>query len=79
MVLEGFGRVWKGLGGFGKGGEGWGGLRVTLQPPKPRQIVRCLRMLTHARSYLNPEAQCVIESNIDCRASDLGLTQQQIA
>ena len=26
MVLEGFGRVWKGLGGFGKGGEGWGGV-----------------------------------------------------
>ena len=26
----------------------------TLQPSKPRQIVRCLRMLTHARSYLNP-------------------------
>ena len=26
----------------------------TLQPPKPRQIVRCLGMLTHARSYLNP-------------------------
>ena len=26
----------------------------TLQPPKPRQLVRCLRMLTHARSYLNP-------------------------
>ena len=25
---------------------------MTLQPPKPRQIVRCLRMLTHARSYL---------------------------
>ena len=24
------------------------------KPPKPRQIVRCLRMLTHARSYLNP-------------------------
>ena len=24
-----------------------------LQPPKPHQIVRCLRMLTHARSYLN--------------------------
>ena len=23
-------------------------------PLKPRQIVRCLRMLTHARSYLNP-------------------------
>ena len=23
-------------------------------PPKPRQIVRCLGMLTHARSYLNP-------------------------
>ena len=25
-------------------------------PLKPRQIVRCLRMLTHARSYLNPAA-----------------------
>ena len=23
------------------------------KPPKPRQIVRCLRMLTHARSYCN--------------------------
>ena len=23
-------------------------------PLKPRQIVRCLGMLTHARSYLNP-------------------------
>ena len=34
------------------GGEGWGGVCVTLQPPKPRQIVRCLGMLTHARSYL---------------------------
>ena len=44
MVLDGFGRVWKGLGGFGRvwegwggvgrGGEGWGGLCVTLQPPK---------------------------------------------
>ena len=32
--LEGFGRVWKGLGGFGKGGEGWGWLCVTLQPTK---------------------------------------------
>ena len=28
MGLDGFGRVWKGLGGVGKGGEGWGGLRV---------------------------------------------------
>ena len=49
--LEGFGRVWEGLGWVGRGGEG---LCVTLQPPKPRQIVRCLGMLTHARSYLNP-------------------------
>ena len=52
--LGGFGRVWEGLGGFGKGGEGWGEVGVTLQPAKPRQIVRCLGMLTHARSYLNP-------------------------
>ena len=28
MVLERFERVWEGLEGFGKGGEGWGGLRV---------------------------------------------------
>ena len=28
MVLEGFGRAWKGLEGVGRGGEGWGGLRV---------------------------------------------------
>ena len=27
-----------------------------LNPVKPRQIVRCLRMLTHARSYLNPRS-----------------------
>ena len=52
--LEGFGRVWKGLGWVGRGGEGCGEVGVTLQPAKPRQIVRCLRMLTHARSYLNP-------------------------
>ena len=32
--------------------NGW--VCVTLQPLKPRQIARCLRMLTHARSYLNP-------------------------
>ena len=50
---------------------------ILSDPANTRQIVRCLRMLTHARSYLNPEAQCVIESIIDCRASDLGLTQQQ--
>ena len=31
--------------------NGW--VCVTLQPPKPRQIVRCLGMLTHARSYPN--------------------------
>ena len=31
--------------------NGW--VCVTLQPPRPRQIVRCLGMLTHARSYLN--------------------------
>ena len=54
MFFNGFRWFWKGLGGFGKGGEGWGGLCVTLQPVKPRQIVRCLGMLTHARSYLNP-------------------------
>ena len=27
--LEGFGRVWEGLGRVGRGEEGWGGLRVT--------------------------------------------------
>ena len=26
------------------------------KPPKPRQMVPGLRMLTHARSYLNPAA-----------------------
>ena len=35
---------------LGRNGQVYG----TLQPAKPRQIVRCLRMLTHARSYLNP-------------------------
>ena len=57
--LEGFGRVWEGLGGFGRVWEGWGGVGRGGEPPttpKPRQIVRCLRMLTHARSYLNPAA-----------------------
>ena len=29
MVLDGFGMVWEGLGRVGRGGEGWGGLRVT--------------------------------------------------
>ena len=63
MVLDGFGRVWEGLGRFGRvwegwggvemGGEEWGGVGSPLQTPKPRQIVRCLGMLTHARSYLN--------------------------
>ena len=28
MVLNGFGRVCEGLGRVGRGGEGWGGLRV---------------------------------------------------
>ena len=32
--------------------NGW--VCVTLQSAKPRQIVRRLGMLTHARSYLNP-------------------------
>ena len=40
--LGGFGRVWEGLGRFGKVLEGWGGVCVTLQPAKTRQIVRCL-------------------------------------
>ena len=31
-----------------------GKVPIPLQPLKPRQIVRCLRMLTHARSYFNP-------------------------
>ena len=26
MVLDGFGSVFKGLGGVGRGGEGWGGV-----------------------------------------------------
>ena len=29
MVLGWFGRVWEGLGRVGRGGEGWGGPRVT--------------------------------------------------
>ena len=37
MVLEGFGRVWEGLGGFGKGGEGWGGVgRAVCDPTTPQ-------------------------------------------
>ena len=62
MFFDGFRWFWKGLGGFGRVWEGWGGVgRVPspLQPPKPRQIVRCLRMLTHARSYLNPSQPSV--------------------
>ena len=36
MVLEGFRRVWEGLGGFGKGGEGWGGVgRAVCDPTTP--------------------------------------------
>ena len=34
------------------------------KPPKPRQIVRCLIMLTHARSYLNPRSG-IPEGSID--------------
>ena len=30
MVLDGFGRVWEGLGGVGRGGEGWG---ASYNPP----------------------------------------------
>ena len=74
MVLNGFGMVWKGLGGFGRVWEGWGGVgRVPspLQPPKPRQIVRCLRMLTHARSYLNPLSG-IPEGSIDSIGDPLG-------
>ena len=26
MVLDGFGRFWKGLEGFGRGWDGWGGV-----------------------------------------------------
>ena len=33
------------------GHNGW--VYGPLQPPKPRQIVRCLGMLTHAQSYFN--------------------------
>ena len=47
MVLEGFGRVWEGLGGFGRGweglggvgrgGEGWGGVgRAVCDPTTPQ-------------------------------------------
>ena len=47
MVLEGFGRVWEGLGGFGRvweglgrvgrGGEGWGGVGRAVCDPRTRK------------------------------------------
>ena len=37
MVLDGFGRVWKGLGGVGMGGEGWGGVGMGVCDPTTRK------------------------------------------
>ena len=62
MVLDGFGRVWEGLGGFGRVWEGWGGVGMAVcdpTTPKPRQIVRCLGMLTHGVSSV-PVVACAI-------------------
>ena len=85
MVLDGFRWLWKGLGGVrrgweglgwvGRGGEGWGGVWSDPTTPKPRQIVRCLRMLTHARSYLNPlnPLSGIPEGSIDSIGDPLGL------
>ena len=33
--LEGFERVWEGLGWVGRGGEGWGGCLAPYNPPNP--------------------------------------------
>ena len=44
MVLEGFGRVWEGLEGVGRGGKGWMGpydnqkpVRPSVRPPSVRR------------------------------------------
>ena len=39
MVLEGFGRVWEGLEGVGRGGKGWEEVDGPLQHPKTRPSV----------------------------------------
>ena len=43
MVLDGFGRVWEGLGGVGRGWEGWGRVgRVPSPLEPPRKGLRVL-------------------------------------
>ena len=37
MVLDGSGRVWEGLGGFGNGGEGWEGVGRAVCDPTTRK------------------------------------------
>ena len=75
MVLDGFGRVWKGLGGVGMGGEGWGGVRVTLQPPN--ELVRMISVIELNISYLAPSGP-PLEANVTAmklRADVTGSTQ----
>ena len=64
MVLDGLRWFWE-------GGEGCGGVR---KAGRSQWIGLCDPTTPQ---FASNEAQCVIESNIDCRASDLGLTQQQ--